>query len=144
MSKTLKFGVIGAGYMGKAYAIALNTVASVYSLSAKPVLELIATSSADGAARKADAFGFKRATGSWQALVADADVDVADVAQSRRPLERDLHLRRAPAGPPPRPADLPARYRAGAAGVRRRRRRRTEDRRRGAGLRPRLRSSKRN
>ena len=33
MSKTLKFGVIGAGYMGKAYAIALNTVASVYSLS---------------------------------------------------------------------------------------------------------------
>ena len=76
MSKTLKFGVIGAGYMGKAYAIALNTVASVYSLSAKPVLELIATSSADGAARKADAFGFKRATGSWQALVADADPEV--------------------------------------------------------------------
>lgn len=33
MSKTLKFGAIGAGYMGKAYAIALNTVASVYSLA---------------------------------------------------------------------------------------------------------------
>ena len=79
MSNTLKFGVIGAGYMGKAYAIALNTVASVYSLSAKPVLELIATSSADGAAKKADAFGFKRATGSWQTLVADPDVDVVGI-----------------------------------------------------------------
>ena len=75
----IHIGLIGAGYMGKAYAIALNTVASVYSLSAKPVLELIATSSADGAARKADAFGFKRATGSWQALVADADVDVVGI-----------------------------------------------------------------
>ena len=79
MKKTLKFGVIGAGYMGKAYAIALNTVASVYSLSARPVLELIATSSEDGAAKKAEAFGFNRATGSWQALVADRDVDVVGI-----------------------------------------------------------------
>jgi len=79
MSNTLKFGVIGAGYMGKAYAIALNTVASVYSLSARPVLELIATSSEDGAAKKAEAFGFNRATGSWQALVADRDVDVVGI-----------------------------------------------------------------
>jgi predicted dehydrogenase len=79
MNKTLKFGVIGAGYMGKAYAIALNTVASVFSLSAKPVLEQIATTSAESAAKKAGAFGFNRATNSWQDLVADPAIDVVGI-----------------------------------------------------------------
>src|SRR5882724_7013747 len=79
MSKKLKFGVIGAGYMGKAYTIALNTVASVFALSAKPVLELIATTSAASAAKKAEALGFNRSTDSWQDLVADPQVDVVGI-----------------------------------------------------------------
>lgn len=79
MSKRLKFGLIGAGYMGKAYAIALNTVASVFPLSARPVLELIATTSAESAATKADAFGFNRATDSWRDLVADPEIDIVGI-----------------------------------------------------------------
>ena len=46
MKKEIKFGVIGAGYMGKAYAIALNGVSTVFSLSARAVPEMIATASA--------------------------------------------------------------------------------------------------
>jgi predicted dehydrogenase len=90
MSKKLKFGLIGAGYMGKAYTIALNTVASVFALSAKPVLELIATTSADSAAKKAEALGFNRSTDSWQDLVADSQVDVVGICSPT-----NLHLKMA-------------------------------------------------
>ena len=49
MSNTLKFGVIGAGYMGKAYAIALNTIASAFFAAAAS--ELVAISSNTGGRR---------------------------------------------------------------------------------------------
>ena len=75
----LGFGVIGAGYMGKAYAIALNEVGSVFELSVKPVLEMIATTSEATAAAKAESFGFRRSTGSWEALVDDPVVKVVGI-----------------------------------------------------------------
>lgn len=75
----LRFGVIGAGYMGKAYAIALSQVGTVFPLSAKPVQEMIATTNTAAAHEKAESFGFRRATGSWQALVADSGVDVVGI-----------------------------------------------------------------
>ena len=58
MKKEIRLGVIGAGYMGKAYAIALNSVSTVFSLPARAVPELIATASGVAAALKAEAFGF--------------------------------------------------------------------------------------
>lgn len=97
MAKELKFGVIGAGYMGKAYSIALNTVSAVFPLSAKPVLEMMATSSASGAEGKAEAFGFKRSTGSWQELAADPDIDVVGIC-SPTYLHRDMTLAAIAAG----------------------------------------------
>ena len=79
MKKEIRFGVIGAGYMGKAYAIALNSVSTVFSLPARAVPELIATASGVAAALKAEAFGFRRSTGDWRQLVADPDVDVVGI-----------------------------------------------------------------
>ena len=79
MKKEIKFGVIGAGYMGKAYAIALNSVSAVFSLPARAVPEMIATASGAAAALKAEAFGFRRSTGDWRQLVADPDVDVVGI-----------------------------------------------------------------
>jgi predicted dehydrogenase len=79
MAKELRFGVIGAGYMGKAYAIALSQVSTVFQLPARSVLEMLATSSASGATASARAFGFRRATGDWKQLVADPDVDVVGI-----------------------------------------------------------------
>lgn len=40
--KTLKIGLIGTGFMGKAHAIAFNAASSVFELPAKPVCELLA------------------------------------------------------------------------------------------------------
>jgi len=79
MKREIRFGVIGAGYMGKTYAIALNGVSTVFSLPAKAVPEMIATTSAAAAASKAEALGFRRSTGDWRRLVTDADVDVVGI-----------------------------------------------------------------
>lgn len=76
----LRFGVIGAGYMGKAYSIALAEVATVFELETRPIREMIATSTDDGAADAARRFGFARSTGDWRALVADPDIDVVAIA----------------------------------------------------------------
>jgi predicted dehydrogenase len=79
MTNTLGFGVVGAQFMGKAYAIALKAVPTIYPLSAAPVCEMLATSSADGAAAKARELGFARSTGDWRELVADGAIDVVCV-----------------------------------------------------------------
>ena len=46
MKKEIRFGVIGAGYMGKTYAIALNGVSTVFSHPERAVPAMIATTSA--------------------------------------------------------------------------------------------------
>lgn len=76
MTEEIGFGVIGAGYMGKAYAIALGSVATTFELPARPRLEMLATTDAATAAKRAAAFGFARSTGDWRALIADPAVDV--------------------------------------------------------------------
>ena len=78
--KNIRMGVIGAGYMGKAHAIAYKSAATVFDLPAAPVCEMIATTSAEGAAAKADALGFRRSTGDWRALVEDPEVDAVNVS----------------------------------------------------------------
>lgn len=95
----LRFGVIGAGYMGKAYAIALSEVATVYELGIRIGRELIATSSEAGAADHARRFGFARSTGDWRALVADPGVDVVAIA-TPTPLHKDMALAALAAGKP--------------------------------------------
>lgn len=95
----LRFGVIGAGYMGKAYAIALSEVATVYELGIRIGREMIATSSEAGAADHARRFGFARSTGDWRALVADPAVDVVAIA-TPTPLHKDMALAALAAGKP--------------------------------------------
>ncbi len=78
--KSIRMGVIGAGYMGKAHAIAYKSAATVFDLPAAPACEMIATTSAEGAAAKAEALGFRRSTGDWRALVEDPEVDAVNVS----------------------------------------------------------------
>ena len=77
--KTLKIGLIGTGFMGKAHAIAFNAASSVFELPAKPVCELLADADLATAESRARAWGFARATDDWRALVEDSDVDVVDI-----------------------------------------------------------------
>ena len=77
--QTLGIGLIGSGYMGKAHAIALQMVGSVFPLSMQPVCELLADIHQEQAQVQAQRLGFKRATGDWRELVSDPQVDVVDI-----------------------------------------------------------------
>ncbi|AZZ90594.1 Gfo/Idh/MocA family oxidoreductase [Hahella sp. KA22] len=77
--KTLRVGLIGSGYMGKAHAIAFRSAPAVFELSADIELDMLADISAEQAAAKAAVMGFKRSTGDWRELVNDPDIDVVDI-----------------------------------------------------------------
>ncbi len=78
--REIGIGLVGAGYMGKAHAIALKSVATVFGLSLRPVCEMLCTTSEEGAARSARLFGFHRATADWRGLVADPRVGAVMIA----------------------------------------------------------------
>ena len=76
---TIGVGLIGTGYMGKAHALAWNAVKPVFGEGKRPRLVHLAEVSEELARRKADEFGFDKATADWRALVADPEVEVVSV-----------------------------------------------------------------
>ena len=80
-------GLVGGGYMGKAHAVAMSAVAAVFDTALRPRLEMICTTTPEGAAGKARQFGFARATADWRALVADPRVDAVVIASPQ-----DTHM----------------------------------------------------
>lgn len=66
--------------MGKAHAVAMAAVAAVFDTDLRPSLEMISTTTEDGAAVKARQFGFKRSTSDWHALIDDPTVQAVVIA----------------------------------------------------------------
>jgi predicted dehydrogenase len=73
-------GLVGGGYMGKAHAVAMAAVGSVFDTELRPRLEMVAASSPASAERYRAAFGFRRAAKDWQTLVADPAVEAVVIA----------------------------------------------------------------
>ncbi|MEO1092908.1 MAG: Gfo/Idh/MocA family oxidoreductase [Pseudomonadota bacterium] len=73
-------GVIGGGYMGKAHAVAMSAVGAVFDTALRPRLEMVCARSDQSAGRYRAAYGFKRATSDWQALIADPAVEAVVIA----------------------------------------------------------------
>ncbi|WP_170452039.1 Gfo/Idh/MocA family protein [Ruegeria arenilitoris] len=73
-------GIVGGGYMGKAHSVAMSAVGAVFDTALRPRLEMICASSPDSAERYRAAYGFRRATADWQALVNDAAVEAVVIA----------------------------------------------------------------
>jgi predicted dehydrogenase len=65
--------------MGKCHALAWNAVKPVFGDGPRPRLVHLAEISAEHATRKAEEFGFGKATGDWRELVADPEVDVVSI-----------------------------------------------------------------
>lgn len=84
-------GIVGGGYMGKAHAVAMSAVAAVFDTALRPSLEMICTTTPQGAADKARQFGFARATADWRVLVADPRVEAVVIA-SPQETHRDIAL----------------------------------------------------
>jgi predicted dehydrogenase len=76
---TIGVGLIGTGYMGKCHALAWNAVKPVFGDGPKPRLVHLAEVSAELAQRRAEEFGFEKATSDWRALIADPEVEVVSV-----------------------------------------------------------------
>jgi predicted dehydrogenase len=73
-------GIIGAGYMGKAHSVAMAAVGAVFNTALRPHLEMICTTSEEGAAANAKAYGFARSTANWSTLVNDPLVEAVIIA----------------------------------------------------------------
>lgn len=77
--RTLRIGLIGTGYMGKAHAIAYRNASAVFPLDARIYCDMVADVNADLAAKKALELGFSRSTGDWETLVNDPAIDIVDI-----------------------------------------------------------------
>jgi predicted dehydrogenase len=99
MSK-LGFGLIGSGFMGRAHAIALRVVGTVYDDIAAPRCVSLADRDPGTAAAAAEDLGFERGTGDWRQLLDDPAIDVIDICtpnylhyeMSRAALEAGKHV----------------------------------------------------
>ncbi|WP_274626614.1 Gfo/Idh/MocA family protein [Arvimicrobium flavum] len=80
MSKdTIGVGLIGSGFMGKAHALAWNSVGPVFGDAPRVRLLHLGDAGEELAARKAREFGFERASGDWRKVIADPEVDVVSI-----------------------------------------------------------------
>ena len=81
MSKrSIGFGVVGAGYMGKAHSVALQSVGAVFNTNLRPQLKMICTTTPEGATSRALEFGFEQSTSDWQELVNNPEVEAIVIA----------------------------------------------------------------
>ena len=85
--KTLKVGVIGGGYMGKAHSVAVRATSAVFELDVNVELGGIAAASLDSAKRYAALFGAKEAFSDAHALINSPDIDAVIIASPQ-----DTHL----------------------------------------------------
>ncbi|KUJ78417.1 Gfo/Idh/MocA family protein [Ruegeria profundi] len=73
-------GIVGGGYMGKAHSVAMSAVGAVFNTALRPRLEMICASTPESAERYRVAYGFRRATEDWKALVGDPAIDAVVIA----------------------------------------------------------------
>jgi predicted dehydrogenase len=96
---TIGIGLVGTGYMGKAHAVALQSVGAVFNTRLRPVCEVICSTTSAGAARKAAEYGFNTSTSHWQDLVANPRVEAIVIA-SPQTTHRPIALEAIAAGKP--------------------------------------------
>ena len=78
--KELRIGLIGAGWMGKAHAVAYRNVPMIFGAEpAVPMLEMVADVNPAWAEAAARNLGFARWSADWREVVADPRVDVVDI-----------------------------------------------------------------
>ncbi|MGH6913737.1 MAG: Gfo/Idh/MocA family protein [Geminicoccales bacterium] len=78
--REVRVGLVGAGWMGKAHAVAYRNVPLVFGQEpAVPKLELVADAYADWAKAAAETLGFASWTGDWRELARDPAVDLVDI-----------------------------------------------------------------
>ncbi len=76
---TLRFGLIGSGFMGRTHAFGISLADRVFGLPCRLELSKIADVSEDVAARAAKELGINKYTADWKELVNDEELDVINI-----------------------------------------------------------------
>ena len=79
MSKPLRIGMIGYGFMGRAHSNGYKRVNDFFDLEYHPVLKAVAARDVSKAKDFADRWGYERVESDWKKLVAADDIDVIDI-----------------------------------------------------------------
>jgi predicted dehydrogenase len=96
----VRIGLVGAGWMGKAHAVAYRNVPMVFGPEpAVPALEMVADVNAAWAEAAAHNLGFARWSADWREVVADPRVDVVDIT-APNDVHREIALAALAAGKP--------------------------------------------
>lgn len=93
----LRFALIGTGFMGKAHAIALRSVATVFPDVESPVSECLVVADSSRAEEDAASWGFYRSSDDWEAVCNDAEIDVVDICTPNH-LHKEMALAAIAAG----------------------------------------------
>ncbi|MDJ1018420.1 MAG: Gfo/Idh/MocA family oxidoreductase, partial [Paracoccaceae bacterium] len=78
--RQIGIGIVGGGYMGKAHAVAMSAVGAVFDTELRPVLQMVAATSQESAARHRDALGFRSGNADWRELVHSPEVEAVVIA----------------------------------------------------------------
>ena len=95
--QTIGVGLIGTGFMGKAHAIAFNSVSSVFGDISRPKLRRLCDVDAERTQAKAEEFGFERWTTEWGELVSDPSVELVAITTPNH-LHREMAVAALAAG----------------------------------------------
>jgi predicted dehydrogenase len=79
MSKELRIGMIGYGFMGRAHSNAYKRLNDFFPVEHRPVLKAVCGRNAEKAAAFAKNWGYERVETDWRALVSARDIDVVDI-----------------------------------------------------------------
>ena len=77
--KTLRIGMIGYGFMGRAHSNAYKRLNDFFPVEHRPVLKAVCARNAAKATEFAKWWGYERVETDWRALVAADDIDLIDI-----------------------------------------------------------------
>ena len=97
MSKELRIGMIGYGFMGRAHSNAYKRLNDFFPVEHRPVLKAVCARNAEKAQAFADVWGYERVETDWRRLIAADDIDVIDIGAPNH-VHKEIAIAAAEAG----------------------------------------------
>ena len=94
---TLRIGLIGTGFMGKAHVFGYTSAPRVFELPFDLELHTVADITPEAAARAAQTLGFAHATADWRTIMADPAIDLVSITAPNA-LHKEMSLAAIAAG----------------------------------------------
>ena len=97
MTKPLRIGMIGYGFMGRAHSNAYRKVNNFFDLEYRPVLKAVCARTEDRTKAFAETWGYESVETDWRTLVERDDIDAVDICLPNN-LHREIAMAAAETG----------------------------------------------